>query len=84
MALEKCVKRIGAHFIVFTKLHHVSSRGRVEVFYLYNAIFVNMSWQRSFGSVFLLTKQLKWDKYDGYREVTINNVATLDNPFLKK
>ena len=39
MALEKCVKQIGAPFAMFTKLN-VSSSGMVKVFFLYDAVVV--------------------------------------------
>ena len=39
VALEKCVKQIGAPLTVFTKLHHVSSSGMVKAFYLYVSVF---------------------------------------------
>ena len=38
MTLGKCVKQIGAHFTVFSKLNHVSSSGTVKVFYLYYVV----------------------------------------------
>ena len=34
MALEICIKHIGAPLTVITKLHRVSSSGTVKVFYL--------------------------------------------------
>ena len=49
MAMEKCVKQIGAAFTVFTKLHHVSSSNTVKVFYLYyiypSEICSSMNWK---------------------------------------
>ena len=34
MVLEKCVKQIGATFLVFTKFCHMGSSGTVKVFVL--------------------------------------------------